>query len=56
MAKVNRDPEMTSQEIMNDSMDKGLINDVLNSDNAFNDRGLENNRLLDEAMKKGKTK
>ena len=41
MAEVNRDPKMTSQEILNDSMDKGPISDHLNSDNAFNDRGLE---------------
>ena len=36
----------------NDDMDRGAIEDVLNSDNAFSDKGLNNDRLTREAMKK----
>lgn len=52
MGKVNKDPKMVSQEKMNDNLDKGPISDLLNNDNAFNDVGLENIRLLSEAMRK----
>ena len=54
MGKVNKDPKMASQEKLNDNMDKGPIDDLLNSDNAFNDVGLENMRLLNEAIKRSK--
>ncbi len=36
----------------NDDMDGGKIEDPLNSDNAFSDKGLNNERLTREAMKK----
>lgn len=54
MEKMKKDPKMVSQEKLKDNMDKGTINDILNSDNAFNDAGLENMRLLSEAMKRSK--
>lgn len=36
----------------NDNLDRGAIDDVLNSDNSFSDKGLNNDRLTREAMKK----
>ncbi|WP_338450152.1 hypothetical protein R4Z09_29200 [Niallia oryzisoli] len=36
------------------SMDHVSIQDSLNSDNAYSDRGLENARLLEESLKKNK--
>lgn len=39
----------------NDRMDRSPIDNLLNSDNSFSDSGLENARLLNEALKKGKS-
>jgi hypothetical protein len=36
----------------NDNLDRGAIEDVLNSDNSFSDKGLNNDRLTRESMKK----
>jgi hypothetical protein len=35
-----------------DQLDRGAIEDVLNSDNAFSDTGLKNDRLTRESVKK----
>lgn len=55
MSEVNNHNKIKNQDRLKDSMDEGFISDRLNSDNAFNDRGLENVRLLNKAMKKGKS-
>lgn len=57
MQEVNNDNDnkIKNQDRLKDSMDEGLISDDLNSDNAFNDSGLENIRLLNKAMKKGQS-
>jgi len=55
MQVVNNDNKIKNQDRLKDSMDEGFISDPLNSDNAFNDSGLENVRLLNKAMKKGKS-
>lgn len=55
MKEVNNENKIKNQDRLKDSMDEGLISEDLNSDNAFNDSGLENIRLLDKAMKKGKS-
>jgi len=38
---------------LEDDMDRVATEDRLNSDNAFNDKGLNNARLTREAMEKG---
>jgi len=38
---------------LEDDMDRVAMEDRLNSDNAFNDKGLNNARLTREAMEKG---
>lgn len=55
MQKENKDNKIINQDRLKDRMDEGLIRDDLNSDNAFNDSGLENIELLNKAMKKGKS-
>ena len=35
-----------------DELDRGAIEDVLNSDNSFSDIGLKNDRLTRESVKK----
>lgn len=53
--EMNNNDKMIKNRVKSkDSMDEGKIEDLLNSDNAFNDSGLENIRLLDKAMKKTK--
>lgn len=37
----------------NNDIDGGQLGNGLNSDNSFSDQGLENERLLNEAMNKG---
>ncbi|GGB34326.1 hypothetical protein F3157_05170 [Virgibacillus dakarensis] len=39
----------------NDDLNGGLVEDHLNSDNAFSDKGLNNHRLTRESMKKSNT-
>ena len=56
MKEINNENKIKNQDRLKDSMDEGLISEDLNSDNAFNDSGLENIRLLDKAMKKGKVR
>lgn len=56
MLEDNKNNKIKNQDILKDSMDEGLINDVLNSDNAFDDSGLKNIDLLNKAMKKEKSK
>ena len=55
MQEVNNENKIKNQDRLKDSVDEGLISHDLNSDNAFNDSGLENARLLNKAMKKGKS-
>jgi hypothetical protein len=45
-----------SKDSSNDRMDRSPIDNLLNSDNAFSDSGLENDNLLSEALNKGKSK
>ncbi|WP_158701722.1 hypothetical protein [Lentibacillus sp. Marseille-P4043] len=37
----------------NDNLDGGPVENRLNSDNAFSDKGLENRRSMQNAVKKG---
>ncbi|MFS0637837.1 hypothetical protein AB1K84_18195 [Mesobacillus foraminis] len=39
-----------------DEMDGGPVGGSLNTDNAFSDRGLENDSLLDETLKRNDSK
>lgn len=55
MQNANRENNIKNQDRMKNNMDEGIISDDLNSDNAFNNRGLENMELLNKAMNKGKS-
>ena len=52
MLKENNTRLERNPDTGNDDMDRGAIEDVLNSDNSFSDKGLNNDRLTKEAMKK----
>jgi hypothetical protein len=51
MLKGKNKPEI-NPDTGNDDMDGGAIGDALNSDNSFSDKGLNNDRLTREAVKK----
>lgn len=56
MSEVNNSyKKMQSRDKSVDDMSGGKIESSLNSDNSFSDNGLENNRLLNETMKKEKS-
>ncbi|KKB33576.1 hypothetical protein [Bacillus thermotolerans] len=42
-----------TSDVLKGEMDRESVEDHLNSDNAFSDKGLNNARLTREAMKKG---
>ena len=53
MSENNNDNKITHAiNRSTDSLDKGAIGNSLNSDNAFNDSGLENARKLNNAMRR----